>query len=87
MEGAHLNAIDTLRSAGKYDAALDWCQRTITRFNRSVTATTALFDMAKIYLLKNDYEAVLFLVEKDNASNEEEAFTKDKLNNIYIKHK
>lgn len=37
-------------------------------------------------LLKNDYEAVLFLVEKSNASNEQEAFTKDNLNNIYLKH-
>ncbi len=39
-----------------------------------------------IDLLKNDYEAVLFLIEKNEASNEEETFTKDNLNNIYLKH-
>jgi hypothetical protein len=34
-------------------------------------------------LLKNNYEAVLFLVKKENALNESEAFTKENLNNIY----
>jgi len=33
--------------------------------------------------LKNDYEAVLFLVEKTTVLKEPEAFTKENLNNIY----
>lgn len=36
-----------------------------------------------IELLGDDYDAALFLVEKTNATNEEEAFTKENLNNIY----
>ena len=37
-------------------------------------------------LLKNDYEALLFLIEKNSSVNEKEAFTEDNLNNIYLKH-
>jgi hypothetical protein len=36
-----------------------------------------------IDLLKNDYEAILFLVEKTGTLKEQEAFTKENLNNIY----
>ena len=36
-------------------------------------------------LLGNNYEAVLFLVEKTNAATEAKAFTKENLNNIYHK--
>ncbi|MBG9376666.1 hypothetical protein I5907_10495 [Panacibacter sp. DH6] len=39
-----------------------------------------------IDFIKDSYEAVLFLVEKDHRSNEAKAFTKDNLNNIYLKH-
>ena len=38
-----------------------------------------------IDLLKNDYEAVLFLIEKTMATKEAETFTKENLNNIYYK--
>ena len=34
-------------------------------------------------LLGNDYEAVLFLIEKERTLNEQDAFTKENLNNIY----
>lgn len=57
--GAHLNAIDSLRSAGKYDEALDWCDRAMSRFGREATASTALFAKAKIYLVKGNYNLAL----------------------------
>lgn len=59
LEGAHLNAIDTLRSAGNYDNAIDWCNRTMARFGRNTTASTALFNRAKLYMLKGDYNQAL----------------------------
>src|SRR5262249_45960605 len=54
----HLNTIDSLRSAGRYDEALEWCRKTQEKFN-NVTGTTALFDEAKIYLVKGDYAQAL----------------------------
>lgn len=59
FDGAHLNIIDSYRSAGKYEDALDWCRRTNKRFGSEVTAVTALFNQAKIYLVKGDYNQAL----------------------------
>lgn len=59
VTGAHLNAIDALRSAGQTDQALAWCQRTMERFPGELAATTALFSRARIYLSEQKYEAAL----------------------------
>lgn len=55
IRGAHLNTIDSLRSQGKYDEAIEWSDRTVSRFGQDVAANTALFNKAKIYLIKNNY--------------------------------
>lgn len=64
LPGAHLNAIDALRSAGMNDEALRWCQRTIQRFPGELAATTALFAQARIHLAQNHYQAALATLEE-----------------------
>jgi soluble lytic murein transglycosylase len=59
LPGAHLNAIDALRSAGRDDEALGWCRRTMERFPGELAATTALFSQARIHLSQDQYQAAL----------------------------
>jgi soluble lytic murein transglycosylase len=56
---AHLNAIDTLRSADRLDEALKWAARAQTNVRDSFIVVTALFQEAKIYLTRGDYSAAL----------------------------
>lgn len=56
---AHLNAIDTLRSAGRLEQALRWAQRVQTDFGESFFGITALFQQAKLRLGKEDYAGAL----------------------------
>lgn len=63
LRGAHLNTIDSFRSLGKLDEALVWCDLTYERYGRDVTATTALFNKAKIQIAKNDYAAALLTLQ------------------------
>jgi soluble lytic murein transglycosylase len=53
----HLNAIDTLRHAGRLEEALQWCQR--TQSLEPFFAVTGLFQQAKIRLSRNEYAAAL----------------------------
>jgi soluble lytic murein transglycosylase len=55
---AHLNAIDSLRSAGRINEALQWAARAQT-LNEAFFVTTALFQQAKIRLTANDFAAAL----------------------------
>ncbi|QEC69460.1 hypothetical protein FRZ67_19935 [Panacibacter ginsenosidivorans] len=57
----------------------------ITQYVNNLFETTVLQTCicGWVDLLKNDYEAVLFLVEKTAAIKESEVFTKENLNNIY----
>lgn len=64
LTGAHLNAIDALRSAGLPGEALTWCRRTIQRFPGELAATTALFSQARIHLAQNHYQAALTAFEE-----------------------
>ncbi len=57
--GAHLNIIDSYRSANKLTDALDWCRRTNKRFSSEVTGVTALFNQGKVYLTSEDYNQAL----------------------------
>lgn len=59
VDGAHLNIIDSYRSAGKLQDALEWCRRTNKRFSSDVTGVTALFNQAKVYLTNDDYNQAL----------------------------
>ena len=56
---AHLNAIDTLRTAGRLDEALKWATRAQTNVNDPYIKVTALFHQAKIHLSQEDYSAAL----------------------------
>ncbi|MBI1764484.1 MAG: transglycosylase SLT domain-containing protein [Acidobacteria bacterium] len=56
---AHLNAIDTLRSAGRPEQALQWAQRAQAEFGEGFFGVTALFQQAKIRLGKEDYVGAL----------------------------
>jgi soluble lytic murein transglycosylase len=59
VDGAHLNIIDSYRSAGKLNEALEWGRRTNKRFSSDVTGVTALFTQAKVYLTNEDYNQAL----------------------------
>ncbi|MGH9768641.1 MAG: tetratricopeptide repeat protein, partial [Blastocatellia bacterium] len=56
---AHLNAIDTLRSAGRLEEALNWAARAQSNGNEPFIIASALFQEAKIRLAQGDYEAAL----------------------------
>jgi tetratricopeptide (TPR) repeat protein len=56
---AHLNAIDTLRSAERYKDALAWAARAQTNVNNPFIAMSGLFQDAKIRLTQGDYAQAL----------------------------
>ncbi|HEY6400060.1 MAG TPA: transglycosylase SLT domain-containing protein, partial [Blastocatellia bacterium] len=56
---AHLNAIDTLRSAERHKDALAWAARAQTNVNNSFIAMSGLFQDAKIRLTQGDYAQAL----------------------------
>src|SRR5262245_9176105 len=56
---AHLNAIDTLRSAGRPGEALAWAARAQTNGNDPFTVVSGLFQEAKIRLTQGDYAQAL----------------------------
>jgi peptidoglycan lytic transglycosylase len=56
---AHLNAIDTLRSAGRLGEALDWAARAQGAGNDPFTVVSGLFQEAKIRLTQGDYARAL----------------------------
>ncbi|HEV2663525.1 MAG TPA: transglycosylase SLT domain-containing protein [Blastocatellia bacterium] len=56
---AHLNAIDTVRSAGRLEEALAWAARAQTNGNDPFTVVSGLFQEAKIRLTQGDYAQAL----------------------------
>lgn len=56
---AHLNAIDTLRSAGRLEEALKWAARAQALTKEPFIAVTGLFNQGKIRLTQGDYSAAL----------------------------
>ncbi len=56
---AHLNAIDTLRSAGRPEEALRWAARAQSLVKEPFIVATALFNQAKIRLTQENYSAAL----------------------------
>jgi len=56
---AHLNAIDTLRSAGRLEEALAWAARAQANGNDPFTVVSGLFQEAKIRLTQGDYAQAL----------------------------
>jgi soluble lytic murein transglycosylase-like protein/TolA-binding protein len=56
---AHLNAIDTLRTAGRLDEALKWAARAQADVRDPFIKVTGLFHQARIRLSQEDYSAAL----------------------------
>ena len=55
IETAHLNAIDTLREAGRSREALDWVSRTRQRFLGTITETNALFGQLRLEIAEGSW--------------------------------
>lgn len=62
-ERPFLNIIDTLRDAGRDHDALDWVERTRTRFKGQLPSRLALFSRARIYLRNSDWPRALIDLE------------------------
>ena len=59
IETAHLNAIDTLREAGRSQDALDWIARTRNRFSGTVTETNAIFATLRMRVSDGDWRRAI----------------------------
>lgn len=55
IDTAHLNAIDTLREAGRNREAADWVSRTRQRFAGTPTETNALFGQLRLDVSESDW--------------------------------
>ena len=55
IDTAHLNAIDTLREAGRSPEALDWVSRTRQRFTGSPTETNAIFGQLRLEISEGNW--------------------------------
>jgi soluble lytic murein transglycosylase len=55
IDTAHLNAIDTLREAGRIQEALTWVTRTRHRFAGTPTATNALFGQLRLEISEGNF--------------------------------
>ena len=56
IESAHLNIIDSLREAGKYDDAIDWVNRTRTRFSGMPAEANALQARLRMEIFRGNWE-------------------------------
>lgn len=56
IDTAHLNAIDTLREAGRMREALDWVMKTRQRFAGTVTDTNALFGQLRLEVSDGNWQ-------------------------------
>lgn len=56
IETAHLNAIDTLREAGRLQDASTWIARTRQRFAGTVTDTNALFGQLRLEIAESNWK-------------------------------
>ncbi len=59
IETAHLNAIDTLREAGRSQDAKDWIARTRQRFAGTATDTNALFGQLRLEIADGNWRQAL----------------------------
>ncbi len=59
IETAHLNAIDTLREAGRSQDARDWIARTRQRFAGTATDTNALFGQLRLEIADGNWKQAL----------------------------
>jgi len=66
IETAHLNAIDTLREAGRTQDASDWIARTRQRFAGTITETNALFAQLRLRVAEGDWRQAVATAEELN---------------------
>jgi soluble lytic murein transglycosylase len=59
IDTAHLNAIDTLREAGRILDALAWVARTRQRFAGTATATNALFGQLRLHIAEGNWKQAI----------------------------
>lgn len=59
IETAHLNAIDTLREAGRSQDARDWVARTRQKFSGTTTDTNALFGQLRLEIADGNWKQAL----------------------------
>lgn len=59
IDTAHLNAIDTLREAGRSQDALDWVTKTRQRFQGLPTETNALFAQLRLHVAESDWKSAV----------------------------
>lgn len=59
IDTAHLNAIDTLREAGRIQEALAWVNRTRQRFAGTPTATNALFGQLRLEISEGNWKQAI----------------------------
>ena len=59
IDTAHLNAIDTLREAGRIQEALAWVTRTRQRFAGTPTATNALFGQLRLEISESNWKQAI----------------------------
>lgn len=64
VENAYLNAIDTLREAGKPDEAIQWITRARTQFAGEPAATNAMFARLRLDVARSDWPAALRAAEE-----------------------
>ncbi|MGI8838205.1 MAG: transglycosylase SLT domain-containing protein [Pyrinomonadaceae bacterium] len=59
IDTAHLNAIDTLREAGRIPEAIVWVTRTRQRFTGTPTATNALFGQLRLEISESNWKQAI----------------------------
>ena len=64
IDTAHLNAIDTLREAGRIQEALSWVTRTRQRFAGTPTATNALFGQLRLEISESNWKQAIATAEE-----------------------
>lgn len=64
IETAHLNAIDTLREAGRLKEASNWVARTRQRFAGTPTETNALFGQLRLEVSEGDWKRAVSVTDE-----------------------
>jgi len=59
IENAHLNIIDSLREAGRFDEALPWIERTRASFRGTASDVAALFARLRLDVARGDWASAL----------------------------
>ena len=63
IESAHLNIIDALREAGKYDEANKWVQTTVTKFAGDPTEVNALHARLRMEIFRGNWQAAILVAD------------------------